>query len=120
MIDRDTIPTRSGLWRYYYPSGQEQAVVRTRLAVEVFCGVVPFFEPYDVKEGPFQFYHPNGALMVEGVFESATDHRENNCEGGAEIEVGAVPLGTAFYDPAGGVISDPEQLSTLRQLVARW
>ena len=119
-IRRDTVPIRSGLWRYYYPDGQEQAVIRTRLAVEVWCGVVAFFEPYDVKEGAFQFYHPNGALLAEGTFEPTTVHRENTCEGGVEIEAGAVPSTTVFYDSTGAALTDPERVVEVRELIERW
>ena len=119
-LRRDTVSTRSGVWRYYYPDGQTQAVVRTRLAVDVWCGVVPFFEPYDVKEGAFRFYHPNGALLAEGTFEPTTVHRENVCEGGVEIEAGAVPLTTAFYDSAGVAVSAPQRLVEARELIERW
>lgn len=119
-IRRDTVPARSGLWRYYYPGGQEQAVIRTRLAVEVWCGVVPFFEPYDVKEGAFQFFHPNGALLAEGTFEPTTVHRENTCEGGVEIEAGAVPSTTLFYDSTGVALTDPQRIAEARELIERW
>ena len=81
---------------------------------------MPFFEPYDVKEGDFQFYHQNGALLAEGTFEPATAHRENTCEGGVEIGAGVVPSTTVFYDSTGVALTDPEGIAEARELIERW
>ncbi len=114
------VPVRSGVWHYYYPDGQTQAVLRTRIAVDVWCAIAPKFEPYDVKEGAFEFYHPNGALLAKGTFEPTTIHRNNNCEGGAEIKAGAVPLATVFYNSVGEAISDFRKLAEVRELIEQW
>ena len=116
----DSLAIRSGSWQYWYPNGQTQAILNFRLDVDVVCGIVPFFAPYDVKVDSFAFFHPNGALLTKGRFMTSQVRRENTREGGAILDAGAVPLETSFFDSTGHVITNDSKREELREMIELW
>jgi len=113
-------PTRSGRWQFWYSTGQLRAVVSFRLAVDVWCGVVPEFVSYEVKVDSFAFYHANGAVLARGVFQASRIHCENLCDGGVDLEAAKLPKKTQFLDSTGARITDARQVVELTATLTRW
>ena len=112
QIDSDFLSkaARIGFWSEFYENGKLKefgeyvSETYTNCCTGGLCSTV-----YSYKIGEWSYFYESGQLKAKGIYKLGKRHIDTSCEGGDEINFGALDSSWKFYDKNGNEIKPTEK-----------
>jgi antitoxin component YwqK of YwqJK toxin-antitoxin module len=110
IVDSPYDKIRIGQWKEYYSTGEIKAEGELTIGKKSHCCFAgPCTITYSYKVGKWIYYHKNGKIITQGIYETQKIKVPNSCEGGTIIIIQKVGDNWLFFDTNGAEIKREKQ-----------